>query len=143
MDLGHWTLGEGVYFYDNFFGFVYSIENKSTGKIYIGKKQCNVRIKRKPLKGKKRNRIDKKESDWKSYTGSSNDLNADIEKFGKENFKFTILKLCDSKWELSYEEIKEQIKRDVLLSENYYNGIINVRMGRPPAALKNKHVSLS
>lgn len=142
MDMGHWKLCEGVYYYDNFFGFVYSILNKKNGKVYIGKKQCTVKIKRKPLKGKKRNRIDKKDSDWKTYTGSSKELNDDIKKLGKENFEFTILKLCDSKWELGYEEIKEQLKRDVLLNEKYYNGIINVRIGRPPMSLKNKDNSL-
>lgn len=137
MDLGHWKPVDGLYMHENFFGFIYSIKNKVTGKEYIGKKQCNTRIKRKPLKNKKRNRIDFKESDWKTYTGSSNDLNADIEKHGKDNFEFTILKLCGSKWELGYEEIKEQLKRNVLLSDDYYNGIINVRIGRPPKSLIN------
>jgi len=142
METGHWKLNEDVYCFESMFGFIYSIKNLITGRAYIGKKQCNSRIKRKPLKGKKRNRIDSKESDWKTYTGSSNELNADIEKYGKANFEFLILKICGSKWELGYEEIKEQIKRDVLLSENYYNGIINVRIGRPPKSLINEKNSL-
>lgn len=138
MDLGHWDVEEGVYLHDNFFGFIYCIVNKKTGKTYIGKKQCVRRLKRKPLKGKKRNRIDSLESDWKTYTSSSKELNEDIIKFGKENFTFSIIKLCGSKWELGYEEIKEQIKRDVLLRDDYYNGIINVRIGRPPKSLLNE-----
>jgi hypothetical protein len=142
METGHWKLDEGVYYFENMFGFIYCIKNLTTGRAYIGKKQCNSRIKRKPLKGKKRNRIDSRESDWKTYTGSSNELNADIEKYGKSNFEFIILKICGSKWELGYEEIKEQIKRDVLLGENYYNGIINVRIGRPPKSLINEKNSL-
>jgi len=136
MDLGHWSLVENCTFNEESFGFIYEIKNNITGKMYVGKKQCNTRIKRKPLKGKKRNRIDSKESDWKTYTGSSNDLNNDIEVYGKENFTFTILKECGSKWELGYEEIKEQIKREVLLSNDYYNGVLNVRIGRPPKNLK-------
>jgi len=36
------------------------------------------------------------------------------------------------KWELAYFEIKEQIDKNVLMREDYYNGIINVRIGRPP-----------
>lgn len=132
MNLGHWNLTEGVIFTEESFGFIYEIKNTITGRMYIGKKQCNSRIKRKPLKGKKRNRIDYKESDWRIYTGSSTDLNADIEKFGKESFVFNIIKVCDSKWALAYYEIKEQIKRDVIISDNYYNGILNVRIGRPP-----------
>lgn len=137
MDTGHWLLNEDIYVYENMFGFVYLITNKITNKKYIGKKQCSRKIKRKPLKGKTRNRIDHKESDWKTYTSSSNELNEDIAKYGKENFEFRILKICGSKWELGYEEIKEQIARDVLRRDDYYNGIINVRIGTPPKSLLN------
>lgn len=137
MDTGHWLIEEGVYLHENMFGFIYEITNKANGKKYIGKKQCVRKIKRKPLKGKTRNRIDHKESDWKTYTSSSNELNEDIKKYGKENFEFRILKICGSKWELGYEEIKEQITRDVLRREDYYNGIINVRIGTPPKSLLN------
>ena len=135
MDTGHWLISEGVYMHENMFGFIYEIINKVNGKKYIGKKQCIRKIKRKPLKGKTRNRIDHKESDWKTYTSSSNELNEDIQKHGKENFEFRILKVCGSKWELGYEEIKEQIARDVLRRDDYYNGIINVRIGAPPKSL--------
>jgi len=135
MDTGHWLINEGVYIFENMFGFIYEITNKVNGKKYIGKKQCVRKIKRKPLKGKTRNRIDHKESDWKTYTSSSNELNEDIQKYGKENFEFRILKVCGSKWELGYEEIKEQIARDVLRRDDYYNGIINVRIGTPPKSL--------
>jgi len=37
-----------------------------------------------------------------------------------------------SKWELAYFEISLQIENRVLLREDYYNGIINVRIGKPP-----------
>lgn len=135
MDLGHWTVEEGVYTFNNPFGFIYLITNKVNGRQYVGKKQCVSRVKRKPLKGKKRNRIDQKESDWKTYTGSSKELNEDIEKYGKENFSFKILEWCGSKWELAYKEIKKQIELDVLLSESFYNGVLNIRVGRPPKNL--------
>lgn len=135
MDTGHWLINEDVYIYENMFGFIYEITNTVNGKKYIGKKQCSRRVKRKPLKGKTRNRIDHKESDWKSYTSSSKELNEDIEKYGKDKFEFRILKICGSKWELGYEEIKEQIARDVLRRDDYYNGIINVRIGTPPKSL--------
>jgi len=42
------------------------------------------------------------------------------------------LRACGSKWELAYFEIKEQLEKNVLLRDDYYNGIINVRIGRPP-----------
>ena len=137
MDTGHWLINEDVYLHENMFGFIYEITNKVSGKKYIGKKQCVRKIRRKPLKGKTRNRIDHKESDWKTYTSSSSELNEDIQKYGKDNFEFRILKICGSKWELGYEEIKEQIARDVLRRNDYYNGIINVRIGTPPKSLIN------
>jgi hypothetical protein len=136
MDLGHWQLSNGVQFNPDAFGFIYEICNNTLNKKYIGKKQCISRVKRKPLKGKTRNRIDHKESDWKTYTGSSKELNDDIAKYGKENFTFTILEWCGSKWELGYKEIKRQIECDVILSESFYNGILNVRIGKPPKDFK-------
>lgn len=136
MDTGHWILDENVVISEDTFGFIYEITNKINNKKYVGKKQCKSRVKKKPLKGKSRNRISQKESDWKTYTSSSNELNLDIAKYGKENFIFKIIKTCGSKWELAYFEIKEQLQRDVLLNEEYYNGIINVRIGAPPASFK-------
>ena len=141
IDSGHWILCENVSLNEETFGFIYEITNNITNKKYIGKKQCFMRIKRKPLKGKTRNRIYKTQSDWKNYTSSSSDLNEDIKKYGKENFTFKILKTCNSKWELAYEEIKEQINNNVLLRDDYYNGIINVRIGTPPKEIKNNFLN--
>lgn len=132
MDLGHWILNENVQINENTFGFIYEITNTINNKKYIGKKQCKSKLKRKPLKGKKNKRIEIKESDWKVYTSSSADLNEDILKYGKDKFIFKILRACGSKWELAYFEIKEQIDKNVLMRDDYYNGIINVRIGRPP-----------
>jgi hypothetical protein len=141
-DFGHWLV-ESETVPEDPFGFVYLIENKSTGRKYIGKKQCKKAIKRKPLKGKTRCRRDSIESDWKQYTGSSNELNSDIEKFGKESFTFKILEWCDSKFELGYKELKQQVLHDVLLRGDYYNGIIQVRLGKAPKYLLEEHKKLS
>lgn len=132
MDIGHWALNENVLIDESTFGFIYEITNTVTGKKYIGKKQCKAKLKRKPLKGKKNRRIEIKESDWKEYTSSSTELNEDILKYGKDKFIFKIIRACGSKWELAYFEIKEQIDKNVLMRDDYYNGIINVRIGRPP-----------
>jgi hypothetical protein len=136
MDLGHWKLANNVTIAEDTFGFIYEIENTITGRRYIGKKQCKRKYKKKPPKGKKNKRIEIKESDWKEYTSSSAELNEDILKYGKDKFVFRILKTCNSKWELAYFEIKEQIEKNVLLRDDYYNGIINVRIGRPPKNLE-------
>jgi len=132
MDTGHWILNESVEITEETFGFIYEITNTVTNKKYIGKKQCHSRIKRKPLKGKKRNRIDSKESDWKTYTSSSNELIEDIKKYGKDKFVFKMLRTCDSKWALAYFEAKEQMEKDVLFRKDYYNGILNLRIGKAP-----------
>jgi hypothetical protein len=132
MDTGHWILNESVEITEDTFGFIYEITNTVSNKKYIGKKQCKSRVKRKPLKGKTRNRIDSKESDWKSYTSSSNDLMQDIKIHGKDKFIFKILKTCDSKWALAYFEAKEQMEKDVLFRKDYYNGILNLRIGKAP-----------
>jgi len=128
VDLGHWegVLEEST---DLPYGFIYKITNLTNDKKYIGKKQCQSIRKRPPLKGKKNKRHEKIETDWKTYTSSSNELNKDLEQLGKDNFKFEILRWCDSKWELSYYEARLQFKEEVLLRNDYYNGIINVRIG--------------
>ena len=127
-DLGHreGVLEENI---DLPYGFIYKITNLTNDKKYIGKKQCQSIRKRPPLKGKKNKRHEKIETDWKTYTSSSNELNKDLEQLGKANFKFEILRWCDSKWELSYYEARLQFKEEVLLRNDYYNGIINVRIG--------------
>lgn len=128
MDLGHWSFTGDLP--EKFYGFVYIITNKTNNRKYIGKKQCVTVIKRRPLKGKKNKRHIEKETDWRSYCGSSEQLLKDIEVLGKQNFTFDIIKFCDSKSDLAYSEAKLQFDNDVLLSEDYYNGIINVRIGK-------------
>jgi hypothetical protein len=66
----------------------------------------------------------------RKYCGSSNNLLQDIELLGKDKFKFEIIQFYGSKSELSYFEAKLQFENDVLLREDYYNGIINVRVGK-------------
>ncbi len=127
-DLGHWTTKLEIP--ENPYGFIYIITNNSNGRMYVGKKQILTKLKRKPLKGKINRRISIKETDWKTYTGSSKELNEDIKKFGIENFSFEIIKFCENKSQMAYFEAKEQFDREVLIKEEYYNGIINLRLGK-------------
>ena len=130
MDTGHWQYIDTIP--ENCYGFIYEITNIASGKKYIGKKQVQKIIKRPPLKGKKNKRHIIQESDWKTYTGSCNELNSDIQESGKKHFAFTILRICYNKWELAYYEAELQFKLGVLLRDNYYNGIINCRVGKKP-----------
>ena len=114
---------------DEYEGFVYLITNKTTGQKYIGKKLSRFKTTKPPLKGKKNKRRGYKESDWKDYWGSSDRLQADVDKLGPENFTREILYLCKGRGEMSYIEAREQFDRRVLESDEYYNGIINVRVG--------------
>ena len=137
-DTGHWTLRDGVIITDETFGFLYIITNTTNNRKYIGKKQKLTKLKRKPLKGKKNKRISVVDTDWQTYTGSSNELNADILKLGKEHFTFEIIRACDSKWDLAYHDMEIQMNERVLLREDYYNGCINLRVPKAP-----KHLWLS
>ena len=109
--------------------FVYLITNKKNGMKYVGKKLAKFKTTKPPLKGKKNKRRGHKESDWREYWGSSDHLKEDVEKYGEDNFIREILYFCPSRGVASYLEAKEQFDRQVLLSDDYYNGIINVRVG--------------
>ena len=109
--------------------FVYLITNTTNGMMYVGKKLSKFKTTKKPLKGRKNKRRGTKESDWRTYWGSSEKLIADIEKLGGDKFTREILYYCPSRGVASYLEAKEQFERKVLEVDNYYNGIINVRIG--------------
>lgn len=110
-------------------GFVYLITNTTNNQKYIGKKLAKFKTTKPPLKGKKNKRRGYKESDWKDYWGSSDRLIADVNELGAEKFTREILYLCKGRGEMSYLEAREQFERRVLETDEYYNGIINVRVG--------------
>ena len=97
-------------------GFVYLITNLENGKKYIGKKTFWER-----RKDKKTGRRKKKESSWRDYFGSCDELIEDVERLGKDKFRREILYLCPHKKSMSFYETMEQFKRDVILREDYYN----------------------
>jgi hypothetical protein len=118
---------------DDIIGFVYLIINENTGKKYIGKKLF-TKASYKQTNGK-RKKI-RKESDWKTYYGSNNDLLKDVEQCGETKFTRHILRLCKTKGECNYFEAKEQFDRNVLLRPDlYYNHQIRLRVHR--SHLKN------
>ena len=115
-------------------GFVYLITNNLTGRKYIGKKLAKFSrttykvVKQKNGKKRRKKIRTKVDSDWREYYGSSPELTSDVIKLGTENFTREILYYCKSKSECSYVEAREQFARQVLESQDYYNGHIQVRV---------------
>jgi hypothetical protein len=116
----------------DYFGFVYKITNLTNSKFYIGKKYfyhtSNVKLGKKELaalpvtRGRKSTTKQViKESDWKSYWGSSKDLQQDVKELGAGMFECIILKLCKDKKELTYYELHYQCTNECLLSYDSYN----------------------
>jgi hypothetical protein len=108
-------------------GFVYRITNLTNNKSYIGKKLF-VSTRTKTLKGK-RKKV-KLDSGWRDYYGSNALLKADVEALGADKFRRDILHLCKSKGTANYLEMREQIDRRVLESDQWYNDWIMVKVSR-------------
>lgn len=126
IDYGHWKI-PFEFNPDEYFGFVYLIENTTNGKQYIGQKKF------------RNNRG--QYNFWLNYIGSSVDLKEDM-RLLKGTFTFNILSLHTTFEELQFAERDLQIKKNVLYSllENgerkYYNrciftiGFVNMH-GKP------------
>jgi hypothetical protein len=111
-------------------GFVYLLENTSNGRKYIGKKYF-VKPKVLPKTKKRKRRVRTVvESDWKDYYGSNDELKSELLAESNTIIVRTILKLCKTKGECSYYEIKEQLAVDALLKEEYYNSFIGCKIHR-------------
>lgn len=109
----------------DYIGFVYLLTDQNDKK-YVGKKLFVSKRKLPPLKGKTRRRTVIKESDWKTYYGSNDEIQILVE--SGTPFKREILHLCKTKGILSYMELKEQLDREVLLRYDYYNGIVQAKI---------------
>lgn len=114
----------------DYIGFVYEITNNETGKKYIGKKLFRFKKTIPATKTRKKKRITV-ESDWPVYCGSCSHLQEDVRTLGLDKFTRVIVRLCKSKTELSYYELKAQMDADVLLyPDRYYNGFVGTRITR-------------
>lgn len=116
-------------------GFVYIIEEESTGMKYIGKKLFWRTKTLGITKTRKRKKKVKVESDWRNYHGSNKKLLERVQEKSDEVYKRYILKLCKTKGECSYYEAKLQFDHDVLLRDDFYNEMIMCR-------INSKHLSL-
>lgn len=128
-------------FPENTQGFVYKITHIPTGNYYIGKKSIisvrNIKIgKRELVKIKEERKEDgiggrapskkkvTKESDWMNYWSSNDWIKKEVKNGNQKDFKREILQVYPTKKSLTYGEIEEQVKRDVLRDEKSLNGNI-------------------
>jgi len=113
------------------FGFVYQLTHIPTGKKYIGKKVLfhnrKVKLGKKELKeyegliGRRPTyKIATKESDWKTYYGSSKTLKEVLKKESKDNFKREILIFAPTKKLLTYYETQTLFVYRVLEEPDMY-----------------------
>lgn len=118
-----------------YYGFVYNITLPNS-QMYIGRKYFWSLRTLKPLKGKKRKRRIKKESNWRIYKSSSNDVIEMIQEYNDSDIKYEILSFHPNKAETNYSEIKAQFMFGVLelRDENdqyiYLNRNINMKYYR-------------
>jgi hypothetical protein len=106
------------------FGFIYITTHKPSGVSYIGKKSLYHNVKRKLTKkelaeqtgrGRKpTTQVVQKESDWKTYYGSTKQIVALIKDGKQEDFTREILQFVFNKKLLTYHECKYLFKYGVL-----------------------------
>jgi hypothetical protein len=113
-------------------GYIYMTTFLDNGKQYIGKKNFfhnnNVKLGKKELanlpvtRGKKPSKkLVTKESDWKTYYGSSKEVKEYVLQFPKYNIIRSVLQLCKTKKELTYWETKYLFQYGVLENDHYLN----------------------
>lgn len=119
-DRGHWVYKE-QFNPDDYEGFIYKITCVLNNKFYIGRKNFKNINKLPPLKDQKRKRTKITESDWKTYTSSSNELNELIGKMGAGMFRYEILQLCTSKSEMAFYEVYHIIHSNSMTDPNGLN----------------------
>lgn len=102
-DTGHWIASEVKLDPKGAIGFVYVIIEKTTNKLYIGKKNFKGT-------GKKNKNV---ESNWKTYCSSSKSLQDLIKEKGVDSFEFIILEQYYTRGGLSFAETWSQVTCEV------------------------------
>lgn len=102
---------------EKYIGFVYMVTFLDTGRKYIGKKHFwrkhNVKLGKKEKNNlpitrgrKKTKKLVIKESDWRDYYGSSEEVKQEVNKYPKDRITREILHLCVDEKQLTYYENK-------------------------------------
>jgi hypothetical protein len=114
--------------FTEYYGYIYMTVHTKTGRTYIGKKAfqhtTNKKLGKKELaelpvaRGKKPTKKQViKESDWKTYYGSANE----IKLLPKDEMKRYVIMLCKTKKQLTYCETKYLFQYNVLEDDRFIN----------------------
>jgi hypothetical protein len=114
--------------FTEYYGYIYMTVHTKTGRSYIGKKAfqhtTNKKLGKKELaelpitRGKRPTKKQViKESDWKTYYGSANE----IKLLPKDEMKRYVLMLCKTKKQLTYCETKYLFQYNVLEDDRFIN----------------------
>ena len=98
---------------DNY-GFVYKITCSTTNRSYIGRKYFWQKRKPRNTNSTTKRRRVTSESNWRNYFGSSDELKADVAKYGRDAFTREILSLHETPGRVNYEETRQLFLHDVL-----------------------------
>jgi high-affinity Fe2+/Pb2+ permease len=133
FDNGIWSFDEQLDF-NRAYGFIYLIYCSRNGMAYIGKK--NFKGAGKLNKGT--------QSNWRTYTGSSKSLQADIAEFGVDAFEFYVLEQYRTKGGHSWAEIWSQVTVEVPSNNHiWYNRLIEKclwKVSEPPTEKHRKRL---
>jgi hypothetical protein len=114
--------------FTEYYGYIYMTVHTKTGRSYIGKKAfqhtTNKKLGKKELaeipvtRGKRPTKKQViKESDWKTYYGSANE----IKLLPKDEMKRYVIMLCKTKKQLTYCETKYLFQYNVLEDDRFIN----------------------
>ena len=145
LDGNHWELMPEER--QEYFGFVYQMTHKETGKLYIGSKQFHFWDG--PVGGYKCTdpNVEEwdptlwKDSDWHQYKSSATDIAA-AAKVAPWEWEYKVLSLHKNKLSLNLAEVHMQIERGVLTTTDangdylYLNGNIMGKEYRPPVPIE-------
>lgn len=125
---GHWMFPEQLTPKEHV-GFVYIIRDLRSGHMYIGKKQ---------MRGT--GRLNKgQESDWRTYTGSCEALNKEINRRSVYEFSFVVLEQYRTKGTLAFAETWSLSICESPTKPEFYNTTIERVSWRCTEAITQRH----